>query len=108
MYSSLITCRLNVLLEFPQEYRYIPINSEPQITDNNVPIGQDWSSCKNLNDMIDRDGNFKRIEDNSVEKKPLEFKYKERRRTLTDFIDIYSGGRLGAKSVKLGRTNNST
>ena len=73
MYSSLITGRLNVLLEFPQEYRYIPINGEPQITDNNVPIRQDWSWCRNLNDIIDKDGNFKRLEDISVDKKPLVF-----------------------------------
>merc|ERR1711888_560015 len=107
MYSSLITCRLNVLLDFPQEYRYIPIKGEPQITDNNVPIRQDWSLCRNLNDIIDKNGNFKRLEDISEDRKPLEFEYKELRRTLTDFIDIYSGGRLGANSAKLGVTNDS-
>ena len=46
MYASLITCRLNVLLDFPQEYRYIPINGEPHITDNNVPIREDWSTFR--------------------------------------------------------------
>ena len=33
-YSSLLECRLNILLDHPQEYRYIPINGEPHITSN--------------------------------------------------------------------------
>ena len=44
MYASLTTCRLNVLLDFPQEYRFIPINGEPHKTDNNVLVRQDWST----------------------------------------------------------------
>ena len=32
VYSSLIECRTNVLLNHPAEYRHIPINGEPMIT----------------------------------------------------------------------------
>ena len=102
MYSTLVTCRLNVLLESPQEYRYVPINGEPQITHNNISIKQDWATNRTLNDIIDRSGRFKRIEDITNIRKPLEFEYREIRRTLTDFTSIYSGGRLGANSAKLG------
>ena len=48
-----------------------------------------------------------RLKEISEDRRPLEFEYKELRRTLTDFLDIYSGGRLGANSVKLGITNDS-
>ena len=105
MYLCLITCRLNVLLDFPQEYRYIPINGEPHITDNYVPIRQIWSTFKHLDDIIDTNGNFKSLEEISEDKRPLEFEYRELERTLTDFLDIYSGGRLGANSGKLGLTS---
>ena len=104
MYMSLITCRLNVLLDFPQEYRYIPINGEPHMTNNNVPVRQDWSSFRNLDDIIDANGNFRKIDDISEDKRPLEFEYNELKRTLTDVLDIYSSGRLGANSCKPGMT----
>merc|ERR1711867_381349 len=35
VYSSLIDCRLNILLDFPNEYKHIPINGETLITGNN-------------------------------------------------------------------------
>ena len=98
MYASLITCRLNVLLDFPQEYRYIPINGEPHITDNNVPVRQDWSSFRNLDDIIDANGNFRKIDDIKENQRPIKFEYKELKKTLPDFLDTYSGGRLGGNS----------
>ena len=61
LYSSLITCPLNVLQDFPEEYRYIPINGEPYITENNVSIMQDWSMYKNLDVILDANGFFQRI-----------------------------------------------
>ena len=68
-----VSCRLNVLLDFPQEYRHIQINGEPHITNNYVSIRQDWSAFSNLDDIIDTNGNFKRIEEISEDKRPLEF-----------------------------------
>ena len=40
IYSSLLECRLNVLLDYPQEYRYVPINCKPHITNDGILIGQ--------------------------------------------------------------------
>ena len=51
---------------------------------------------------MDGNGKFKNIENITSTGRPLEFEYREIRRTLTDFISIYSGGRLGANSAKLG------
>ena len=107
MYTSLITCRLNVLLDFPQEYRYIPINGEPHITENGVPTRQDWSTFRNLDDIIYANGYFRKLDDIAEDRRPLEFEYKELKKTLTDFLDIYSGGRLGANSCKLGITGDN-
>ena len=46
LYSSLITCRLNILQDYPEVYKHIPINGEPLITDNKVSIVQNWSISK--------------------------------------------------------------
>ena len=97
--------RLNVLLDFPQEYRYIPINREPHITDNGVLVGQDWSTPRNLENIIDNNGDFRELDSIAEDRRPLEFEYKELKKTVTDFLDIYSGGRLGANSCKLGITS---
>ena len=70
-------------------------------------IKQDWATNRTLNDIVDKSGKFKRLEDITDIKKPLEFEYREIRRTLTDFTSIYSGGRLGANSAKLGINNDS-
>ena len=77
IYASLMACRLNVLLDFPQEYRYIPINGEPHITNNGVSVGQDWSECRNLDDIIDHNGNFRELDRIDENRRPLEFEYSE-------------------------------
>ena len=107
IYTSLLECRLNVLLDFPQEYRYVPINGEPHITSNGISIGQDWSENRNLNDIIDNNGNFRDLDRIDENRRPFEYEYSELRKTLKDFLDIYSGGRLGANSCRLGVPNNS-
>ena len=107
MYASLISCRLNVLLYFPQEYRYIPINGELHITDNGVLIRQDWSTLRNIDDIIDKNGNFRELDNIAEDRRPLEFGYKELKKTLTDFLDKYSSGRLGANGCKSGITSDS-
>ena len=58
VYGSLLDCRLNILVNYPQEYRYIPINGEPQITSNRVSIEQEWAIHLNLNSIIDANSNF--------------------------------------------------
>ena len=59
VYSLLIEFRLNVLLNYPSENRYIPINGEPSITCNNIPVGQEWALTKCLDTIIDHKGNLR-------------------------------------------------
>ena len=73
VYSLLIDCRLNILLDFPDEYKYIPINGEPHITSNRIPIRQEWAMNKCLNSIIDRKGNLKDINEISGCNKPFEY-----------------------------------
>ena len=95
IYSSLIDCRLNILLDYPDEYKYIPINGEPFITGNSIPIRQEWALYKCLNSIIDRKSNLREINDINSSKKPFEYEYNELRVSLKDFLDTYLGSRLG-------------
>ena len=61
VYSSMIECRLNVLLNYPAECRHIPINGEPLKTCNNIPVRQEWAQSKCLDSIIDHKGNLKGI-----------------------------------------------
>ena len=63
---------------------------------------QDKSAHKRLDEIIDENCYFRKIGNISEDKRPLEFEYNELKKTLTDFVHIYSGGRLGANSCKLG------
>ena len=84
IYTSLLECRLNVLLDFPQEYRYVPINEEPHITSNGISIGQDWSKNRNLDDIIDNNDNLMDLDKIDDNRRPLKLEYSELRKTLKD------------------------
>ena len=73
LYSSLITCRLNILQDYPEEYRYIPINGEPLITENKVSILQDWSISKNLTEILEPNGGFRDLSGIVGDRKPMTF-----------------------------------
>ena len=98
VYGSLLECRLNVLLNHPQEYKYIPINGEPSITSNRVSIKQEWSLCLNLNSIIDKKGNLVGIDEVRSSRKPFDYEYNALKGVTKDFLDVYSGGKLGANS----------
>ena len=100
VYSALLECRLNVLLDHPHEYRHVPINGEPHITNNRIPVRQEWAQYKNLDIIIDSSGNFRELDLVNSDRKPFEYEYCELKRAVGDFLDIYSGGRLGANSCK--------
>ena len=100
VYSALLECRLNVLLDHPHEYRHVPINREPHVTNNRIPIRQEWAQYKNLDVIIDSNGNFRELDTVNSGRKPFEYEYCELRRAVKDFLDIYSGGRLGANNHK--------
>ena len=100
VYSALLECWLNVLLDHPHVYRHVPINGEPHITNNRIPVRQEWAQFKNLDIIIDSNGNFKELDLVNSDRKPFEYEYCELRRAVGDFLDIYSGGRLGANIRK--------
>ena len=62
---------------------------------------QDWSMYKNLDEILDANGCFRELGNISDERRPLTFEFNELKKTLTDFVGTYSGGRLGAYSSKL-------
>ena len=101
-------CRLNVLLNHPQEYRYVPINGEPYITNNRIPISQEWAQHRNLDIIIDNNGNLRELDMVDNDRKPFEYEYCELTLALRDFLDTYSGGRLGANTCKPGVSNLSS
>ena len=105
VYSSIIDCRLNVLFDFPDEYKFIPINGEPHITSNRIPIRQEWAMNKCLNSIIDCKGNLKDINEISSFNKPFEYEYKELKVILKDFLDTYLGGRLGVDRSEVATNN---
>ena len=100
VYSALLDCRLKVLLNHPDEYRYVPINGEPHVTNNKIPIRQEWALHKNLDAIIDNNGNFRELSNMNSVRKPFKYEYDELRYAVKDFLDIYSGGRLGANNRK--------
>ena len=71
VYSALLECRLNVLLDHPYEYRHVPINGEPHITNNRIPIRQEWALYKNLDVIIDSKGNFRELDGVNSDRKPF-------------------------------------
>ena len=96
VYTSLFECRLNVLLGHAHEYRHVPINGEPQITNNRIPIREESANHKTLDVIIDSKGNFREFDNIISDRKPFEYEYIELSCVVKDFLDIYSGGRLGA------------
>ena len=96
---------LNILLDHPDEYKYIPINRKPFITGNSIPIRQEWALHKCLNSIIDRKGNLRDINDISSSKKPFEYEYNELRVSLKDFLDTYLGSRLGVNRSEVTVNN---
>ena len=73
VYSSLISCRLNILAKYPAEFLTIPINGEPLITKNKRAIMQDWSSSEMINTLLDENCKIKEVDQFISKKRPLNF-----------------------------------
>ena len=82
VFSLLIECRLNVLLNHPAEYRHIPVNGELLIIYNYIPARQEWAQNKCLDSIIDNKGNLKSINEVNCSRKPFEYEYNELKRFL--------------------------
>ena len=88
IYSALLECRLNVLLNHPYEYRYVPINGEPHITNNKIPIRQEWVQYRNLDAIIDSNGNFRELDAVNCNRKPFEYEFCELKRAVRKYTPV--------------------
>ena len=86
MYDSLLACRRNLVKASPPEYLTLPVNGEPYITKNNIAIQQPWCVNLTLNDILNSDSNFKKIEDYPSYKKASFFKNIAIENAVGDFM----------------------
>ena len=91
VYASLLLCRQNSFLMYPEEVISLPINGEPQITSNNYAINQDW--CKH--EMLNNKGCIKNINEFYGPKKPVSFELSELNKTLKSFLESSLGEERG-------------
>ena len=70
VYGSLLACRKNLIKATPSEFLTLPVNGEPYTTKNNTAIQQPWCTNLTINDILSRDGNFKKSEDYPPGKRP--------------------------------------
>ena len=71
IYDALLTCRKNLLKANPLELLTLLVNGEPYITKNNTSIQQPWCVNLTINDILNVDGNLKKIEEYPPGKKPV-------------------------------------
>ena len=55
--------------------------------------------------ILEPNGSFRELSGIVGDRKPMTFEYDKLTRTLTDFVGIYFGGRLGANNCRLARSN---
>ena len=79
----------------PIEYLSLPINGKPYITKNNRAIMQNWCSNHNIRDVLNRHGEFKKMEEYPPGRRPVYFELTEFLSTLSRFVSSsqYSCGR---------------
>ena len=63
LYASLLQCRQNILMLYPEEAITLPINVEPQITSNNYAINQEWCRHDTINMLLNNTGCIKNIDE---------------------------------------------
>ena len=95
VYASLLQCRQNIMLLYPEEAISLPINGEPQITSNKYAINQEWCRHDMLNMLLNNTGSKKNIEDFYGPKKTVSFEFLELKRTLRNFLDSSFGEERG-------------
>ena len=72
---------------YPEESISLPINEEPQVTNNNIAINQDWCKYKTVNILLNAKGTVKNIDELYGPRKPVSFELHELKRTLNNFLD---------------------
>ena len=83
------------------------MNGELHITEKRVSIQQSWSMSINIDEILETNGNFRELNAILGDRKPLSFEYDKLKKTLTDFVEVYSGGRFGANGSRLARSKES-
>ena len=71
IYYSLLTCRRNRLNSDPLEFLTLPVNGEPNLTKNNTAMQQPWCENMTINDILDKNDNFKKSEKYPFEKRSV-------------------------------------
>ena len=79
----------------PEEFITLPINGEPQITNNNIAICQDWCKYEMLNVMLNSNAKLKEIVEFCGPKKPIGFELNELKQTLNNILGSFLGDERG-------------
>ena len=82
IYGALMSCRRNAAKANPIEFLTFPVNGEPYITKNNVAIQPDWSSNHKIKDVLNGRGEFKKMEEYPLGRRPVHFEVAELMSTL--------------------------
>ena len=62
IYGALLSCRRSLTKANPTEFLTLPVNGEPYTTKNNVAIQQDWCNSCIIKNILNRHGEFKKME----------------------------------------------
>ena len=87
IYGALLSCRRNLVKANPTEFLTLPVNGEPYTTKTNVAMQQDWCDNHMIKDILNRHGEFKRMEDYPQNRRPVHFELSEMESTMKDFIN---------------------
>ena len=86
IYDSLLTCRRYLLESNPLEFLTLPVNGEPYLTKNITAIQQPWCENLTINDILDKNGNFKKPEEYLIGKRPVFYENSAIENALGEFI----------------------
>ena len=83
---------------YKRQFFTLPVNGEPYITKNYTAIQQQWCENLTINNILSRDGNFKKTDDYPPGKRPVFLKNIAIEYALSDFTT--SCQKLCGKTVK--------
>ena len=89
----------------PEEFITLPINGEPQITENNKAICQDWCKTEMINVLLNVNAKVKESDEFYGQRKPVGFEIYELQRTLNNFLGSFLGEKEGLEGGWLRHWN---
>ena len=87
IYGALLTCRKNLIKANPTEFLTLPVNGEPFITKNNTAMQQDWCENYMIKDILNRNGELKKLKDYPRNRRPVYYENTMIESTMKDFIN---------------------